>query len=171
MITEEISKERKEIDVLIDRGFIVKTPITSVLRIFGGKFRIWRVKFMPLGLMDLQTDLFLQLQADEEKIYTNDLVVRNNEIMNSVKDNAKLCAEIVAITILRKKWRIKLFRKLFSNYLYWRVNSKELYDFTLKIYKMNDYQNFMTSIILLKAKRTTRPIAEMNQATKADMIE
>ena len=168
---ENHTAERKEIDVLIEKGFLVKTRIKSIFK-FGRKFRTWRVKFIPLGLMDLQTDLAFEMQVDEEKMYSNNIAERNNEIINSVKFDAKLAAQYIANSILGSKWKIKLFKKIFANYLYWRINSKELLDFTLKLYKMNDYQNFMTSIILLKAKRTSLPISEESPtATKADMIE
>lgn len=167
---ERLEIERKEIDVLIEKGFLVKTPITSFLK-FGRNFRTWKVSRLPLGLMDLQTDLFFQLSVDEEKMYSQNPTDRNNEIINSVKLDGKISAEIISISILGSRWKIKLFRKIFANYLFWRINSKELLEFTLKIYKMNDYQNFMTSIILLKAKRTTLPIMESQKATEASMME
>lgn len=171
-MSEEILKERKEIDVLIEKGFIVKTKSISVLRFFK-KTRNWKVKRVPLGLMDLQSELFLKLQADEEKVYSESIIERNNETVNSVSRNAKISAEIIAISVLGTKLKISLFRKWLTNYFFWRVNSKDLYNFTISLYKMNDYQNFMTSIILLKAKRTSQAIAEptIQLTNKADMIE
>ena len=167
---ERLEIERKEIDVLIEKGFLVKTPITSIFK-FGKNFRTWRVSRLPLGLMDLQTDLFFQLSVDEQKMYSQNPNERNNEIINSVKSDGKIASEVVAISILGSRWKIKLFRKIFANYLFWRINSKELLEFTLKIYKMNDYQNFMTSIILMKAKRTSLPIKKNPEATRASMME
>lgn len=150
-------QERAEIDVLIEKGFEVKTKVTSWMRLFK-KERVWKVSRLPLGLMDVQTDLFFQLQISENKLYSESAEVRNDEIMNSVKNNARLCAEIVAVSILGNKTLIKLFRKKFANYLLWKLNSKELFEFTKDIFRMNDFQNFTTSIILLRAKRTTTPL-------------
>lgn len=161
-------QERAEIDILIEKGFEVVTPVRSIFRIFGKKTRSWRVKRLPLGLMDIQTDLFFQLQVNESRLYSDDPENRNNEIMNSVKDNAQLCAEIIAVSILGEKVKIKLFKKIFAKYLLWRINSKEMFEFTAKLFKMNDFQNFTTSIILLKAKRTTAPLQVVEEKTEAE---
>lgn len=167
-LKEQRDREREEIDLLIEKGFLIKTRITSIFK-FGRKYRTWKVSFLPLGLMDYQTDLFFKLDIDENKIYSGNAAVRNDEFINGVKANAKICAEILAISVLGSPLKIKLFRKILANYFLWRVNSKELIEFTLKLYKANDYQNFISSIVLLQAKRTTTPISE--EKTKAKTIE
>ncbi|WP_312900189.1 hypothetical protein [Chryseobacterium taichungense] len=148
---EKLVAEEKELKILNEVGFDVKT------RLFG-KERIWKVKKVPLAVMFRQSHLFFKLKTYQDQMQGEDVTVILNAQFNSVADNAKLCAEIIAVTILGNRWKIKLFKRILTEHLYENIDSKDLLEFTQNVLSLNDYQSFMTSTTLLSAVRVTNPM-------------
>lgn len=147
---QKLAAEQKELNILNNVGFEIKTKLF-------GKDIFWKVGKIPMGIMDYQSLLFFKLKSHQDQIQEDNFQEVLNLQYNSVADNAKICAEIIAITILGKPWKIKLFTWWLKRHLYWNIDSKELLDFTQKILNKNDYQSFTTSIVLLSATRVTNP--------------
>ncbi|CAD0220296.1 hypothetical protein [Chryseobacterium sp. JV274] len=148
---EKVIAEEKELKVLNSVGFAVKTS-------FWGKELIWNVNKIPLKVMFAQSYRFFKLKVFQEKQENDDFQEILNSQFNSVADNAKLCAEIIAITILGTKWNNWLFRKLLTEHLFNNINSRELLEFTQNVLSLNDYQSFTISTTLLSAVRVTNPM-------------
>ena len=148
---EKIIAEEKELKVLNEFAFDVKT------KIFGKKIT-WKVNKVPLAIMFRQSQLFFRLKTHQDRMQSNDISEILNAQFNSVADNAKLCAEIIAVTILGSRWKIRLFKKLLTEHLYENIDSKDLLEFTQNVLALNDYQSFMTSTTLLSAVRVTNPM-------------
>ncbi|WP_079242591.1 hypothetical protein [Chryseobacterium indologenes] len=147
---EKIIAEEKELKVANQIGFTVKTS-------FWGKEIAWKVKKIPLKVMFAQSYRFFKLKVSQEK-QENDFQEILNSQFNSVADNAKICAEIIAITILGTKWNNWLFRKLLTEHIFNNINSRELLEFTQNVLALNDYQSFTISTTLLSAVRVTNPM-------------
>ncbi|WP_284464902.1 hypothetical protein [Chryseobacterium sp.] len=148
---EKIIAEEKELKVLNNTGFAVKT-------IFWGKEMTWIVKKIPLRVMFAQSYRFFKLKVSQDKTENEDFQEILNSQFNSVIDNSKLCAEIIAITILGTKWNNWIFRKILTEHLFSNINSRELLEFTQNVLSMNDYQSFTISTTLLSAVRVTNPM-------------
>lgn len=148
---EKVIAEEKELKVLNSVGFTVKTKL-------WGKELIWKVNKIPLKVMFAQSYRFFKLKISQEKQENDDFQEILNSQFNSVADNAKLCAEIIAITILGTKWNNWLFRKLLTEHIFSNINSRELLEFTQNVLSMNDYQSFTISTTLLSAVRVTNPM-------------
>ena len=148
---EQIIAEEKELNVLNEIGFVIKTE-------FLGKKINWSVKKIPLRVMFAQSHLFFKLKINQEQLENDNIQEILNSQFNSVADNAKLCSEIIAITILGTKWNNWLFRKLLTEHIFSNINSKELLYFTQNVLSMNDYQSFTISTTLLSAVRVTNPM-------------
>lgn len=148
---KKVIAEEKELKILNQVGFSVNTT-------FWGKNIKWNIKKIPLKVMFAQSYRFFKLKVSQEKPENEDFQEILNSQFNSVADNAKLCAEIIAITILGAKWNNWLFRKLLTCHLFNNINSKELLEFTQNVLSMNDYQSFTISTTLLSAVRVTNPM-------------
>ncbi|WP_185246627.1 hypothetical protein [Chryseobacterium bernardetii] len=148
---ERIIAEEKELKTLNSIGFTVKTK-------FLGKEIVWKINKIPLKVMFAQSYRFFKLKINQEQSEDENFQKMLNSQFNSVADNAKLCAEIIAITILGTKWNNWFFRKLLTEHIFSNVNSRELLDFTQNVLAMNDYQSFTISTTLLSAVRVTNPM-------------
>lgn len=144
-------QEAAELDLLNKKnGVVVET------KLFGRK-KLWKAAFFPLGLMDMQSRLYHKLEIDY-KGTTSEIVGKN------VKHNAKICAEIIAITLLAKPWKIRLFKWWMKRHILWNVDSGKLWKFTNDLFIANAYKGFITSIELMSVNKVTAP-------TEANPIE
>lgn len=149
--------EGNELDLLNGKNGI------EIETVFFGKKKKWRATYFPLGLMDVQSELYHKLELDYEQKHLPSF------IGTSVKKNAKLCAEIIAVTMLGKRWKIFLFRKILKQHFLWQVDSQALLDFTNKLIQVSNYKGFITSIGSISVMRTTSP--ENETPAKAVQIE
>lgn len=141
-----IKLEQEEIDLLKERGFYIKTK-------FLGKEINWQTKKMSLSrLVDL-SDVYIKMQVDENAMYSNDIGDVIAEQFKSVKMNAKKAAEALAIAVSDGFF----IRKLVAWHFLRNINPKELKEYTEKLIKQSDYQNFTVSIILMNGNRITKP--------------
>ena len=138
--------EQNEINLLKGKGFEIKT------KLFGRK-RIWTTKKMSLKrLIDL-SDVYIKMQVDEDKLYSEKLADTISEQFISVKKNGKRMAQILAIATSSN-----FLMRWFLTYHFLRfINPSELREYVEKLLKQGDYQNFITSIVLTNGNRITKP--------------
>ena len=102
MDDEEIKKkvERQALNTLLSRGLYFEIPG----RLFF-KRHTWKVTIRQqlLGSLDYLTDLYLQIDIDEDKIKANP----EKEARRLAGQHAKLMARVVAIAFLNSKWKIR----------------------------------------------------------------
>lgn len=103
-------------------------------------------------LVDL-SDVYIKMQVDENAMYSNDIGDVIAEQFKSVKMNAKKAAEALAIAVSNGFFT----RKLVAWHFLRNINPKELKEYTEKLIKQSDYQNFTVSIILMNGNRITKP--------------
>lgn len=157
-------KELEEQELELRNGL---NGITITTKLFGFLIR-WKAHFFPIGLMDKQSLIFHKMTLDPA-IYT---AVDTKDIISlqhkTVVDNAKLCAEVMAITILGGRgWKYWLFKRWLTNHFYWNISSQQLLHFANELYRMNDYKGFITSMALMSVK--TSPKATAIEDSKATM--
>ncbi|WP_392436467.1 hypothetical protein ACF3N7_05385 [Cruoricaptor ignavus] len=148
--------ETKELELL--NG---KNGIQLETKLFGRK-KVWKATFFPLGLMDVQSELYHKMQVDYDGENISAVMAKN------VKRNAALCAEIIAVTVLARPWKIRLFRKILKRHFLWQVDSAKLLAFVNQLFAANNYRDFMNSIGLLSVNTVTRPA---ENAAEADPVE
>lgn len=138
--------EQDEIDLLKERGFSIKTK-------FFGKEIYWQTKKMSLSrLVDL-SDVYIKMQVDENAMYSDDIGDVIAEQFKSVKSNAKKAAEVLSIAVSDGFFK----RKLIAWHFMRNLSPEELKNYTQKLIKQSDYQNFTLSIILMNGNRITKP--------------
>ena len=138
------NKEQEEIDLLIGKGFQFETSF------FGRKLN-WNIGKITLGKMFQLSDVFIKIKVDEESVYSTDMSVQIPAQYQSVRDNAKLCAEAVAIAVESKLPRCFLKWHFFNS-----LDATETSKFALELLKFSNYQNFMTSTVLMNGNRPTK---------------
>lgn len=148
--------EQEEINLLKERGFTITTKIF-------GKVITWSTKKMSLSrLVDL-SDVYIKMQVNEASLYSDDIGDVISEQFRSVKLNAKRAAEALAIAVSDGFFRRKLIAWHFMN----NITPEELRNYTERLIKQSDYQNFTVSIILMNGNRITKPqMVEKEMVTK-----
>lgn len=138
------NKEQEEINLLTGNGFQFETSF------FGRKIN-WNIGKITLGKMFQLSDVFIKIKVDEETMYNTDLSIQIPAQYQSVRDNAKLCAEAVAIAVESKLPRWFLKWHFFNS-----LDATETSKFALELLKFSNYQNFMTSTVLMNGNRPTK---------------
>ncbi|WP_213279324.1 hypothetical protein [Chryseobacterium indologenes] len=141
---ENIELEKEELELLTGQGFSFET-------LLFGKKREWRIGRLSMGKMLKIAAISIKIKVDEEALSNSDLSVQLPAQYEAVRDNAELLAEAVAIAVESKlpKWLLKWH---FLNSL----NSEEIMKFSLELLKFSNYQNFMTSTVLMNGNRPTK---------------
>jgi len=141
---ENIELEKEELGLLTGQGFSFET-------LLFGKKREWRIGKLSMGKMLKIAAISIKIKVDEEALSNSDLSVQLPAQYEAVRDNAELLAEAVAIAVESKlpKWLLKWH---FLNSL----NSEEIMKFSLELLKFSNYQNFMTSTVLMNGNRPTK---------------
>ncbi|WP_061084577.1 hypothetical protein [Chryseobacterium indologenes] len=141
---ENIELEKEELELLVGEGYSFET------RFFGKSFT-WRIGKLSMGKMLSLSKLSIKIKVDEESLSNSDLSIQLPAQYEAVRDNAGLLAEAVAIAVESKipKWILKWH---FLNSL----NSEQIMNFSLELLKFSNYQNFMTSTVLMNGNRPTK---------------
>ncbi len=141
---ENIELEKEELELLVGQGYSFTTT-------FLGKEKTWHIGKLSMGKMLKISKISIKIKVDEESLSNADLSIQLPAQYEAVKDNAGLLAEAVAIAVESKlpKWFLKWH---FLNSL----DSKEIMDFSLELLKFSNYQNFMTSTVLMNGNRPTK---------------
>lgn len=136
--------ENEEIKLLTGEGYSFETK-------FFGKKRKWTIGKIPMGKMLKLSKIFIQIKVDEEAISSEDLSIQIPAQYEAVRNNAMLCAEVIAVAVESKlpKWFLK---RHFLNSL----NSQDVKDLAFELLKFSDYQNFMISMALMNGNRPTK---------------
>lgn len=162
-------QEKKEINILLNKGFnfnIQYKEKKSFWRsLFQGKTAEIKTKTLEfreptLAVLDLATDLFLNINAETDD--KNDL----KKTFKTVKENADKMAKIVAVFALGEDCfeysgnRYKIKEKQISelaNLIFLNLKPSELEHITMLMTALSNLPDFLTSIRLLGASRTTQP--------------
>lgn len=153
-------QESQELALLNGKnGFTVTTRLL-------GREKKWRAARFPLGLMDKQSALYHKLAIDPG--YYEGTTPVTEVVGKAVKANARLCAEIMAITVLGKRWKIFLFKRWLTRHFLWQVDSATLLDFSNKLFRANNYKDFMASITLMATSTVTRPTVTPTKAVEIE---
>lgn len=178
---ENIELEKEELELLVGEGYSFNT-------IWLGKEKTWHIGKITMGKMLKLAAISIKIKVDEDALSNSDLSVQLPAQYEAVRDNAELLAEAVAVAIpteyrevLPKKyphWLPKFITKhikketeaipveeLKEHFLN-SLDSKEIMDFSLELLKFSNYQNFMTSTVLMNGNRPTKAMPIENQVSK-----
>lgn len=145
--------ETQEMNLLMEKGVHFTVPKRSLLRFIGSPERTFEIKQPFLGTLDAMSRVSIDLAISEEAIDANPL----QESKRLSSQNARKCARIIAMAILNGYWRIKLFAPFLATYLFWRLTPEKLIQLTLMINRISNLGDFINSIRLMSASRTTAP--------------
>lgn len=151
---ENIELEKEELELLVGEGYSFET-------IFLGKKRTWNIGKLSMGKMLRISKISIKIKVDEDALSNSDLSIQLPAQYEAVRENASLLAEAVAVAVESKlpKWFLKWH---FLNSL----NSEEVMKFSLELLKFSNYQNFMTSTVLMNGNRPTKATPIENQVSK-----
>lgn len=168
---ENIELEKEELELLVGDGYSFET-------IFLGKKKTWHIGKITMGKMLKLAAISIKINVDEESLSNSDLSVQLPAQYEAVRDNAELLAEAVAVAVedeyrevLPKKYprwlpevitkHIKKEKELIpvdelKEHFLNSLNSEEIMKFSLELLKFSNYQNFMTSTVLMNGNRPTK---------------
>jgi hypothetical protein len=186
METEEVRKiespeearqiEETELNILLDKGISFDIELKQTVGIFHkktiSKTETFVIKKLTLGTMDRMSKYFLQINIDENNLSDNASII--SEAIRLIPKNAKNLSKIIALAVVgdnyysiekgifkkrrykRNKKRVRELSRLF----YETVSPSLLVNITNIIIGMCDMGNFLGSMRLMSASRTTAPRIE-----------
>ena len=141
-IDESLTKEQQEEEEsnqLIEKGFFFNV----------GK-RELHIKPLVFGTIAQANKYAVDLKIN---ILSDD----NASVFKEVNRNIDPLMKFIAVCVLAKQWKIKLFSGLLAKYLKWKLNPQTALKITLAILQMYDIANFITSIRLIGQTTITNP--------------
>lgn len=175
MNKDRIQVEKNELNTLLDKG----AKIEIERRVFEKKHWFGKVsekreklqftiKEPTLAVLDAMSELQIELQIDEEKIKTGDAMSVARRLTH---EHSKKMAKLLAIAVLGEEYYIakrsggrvlysfdnrKLgeLTALFLN----NVKPSQLIQYTMLISTVSNLGDFLNSIRLMSANRTTMPV-------------
>lgn len=115
--------------------------------------RKWVITEPPLGVLDLITEVFLEMKIDTKALAEDPM----SESKKIIHDNARLVPQVIAILVLSKRWKIRLFKRMLTRHFLWRLKPSQLTKLSVIVLKLMNTTDFISSIRLLSAVRTTVP--------------
>jgi hypothetical protein len=157
--------EQSELDLLLEKGMVFKVPKRSILRYFSKeKERLFTIKHLYAGTLDRLSNEAIKIDYNLESIKAQPIL----EGKRLAARHTRTVARIVAIAVLNGRWKIKLFTRPLLRYFCWRLTSKKLKELASIIVMMGNYEDFISSIILMSATRTTVPKVDVIEKKQAD---
>jgi len=151
----ELKKESRAVETLLSDGVKFEIKTKGLARIFK-RHHTFILQQAYLGTLLLLSKYYLKVGFDEKKLTDDPLGQSRLEITKS----AKTLAMIAAIGMLNSKWKIRLFARPLAKWLLWRLTPQSLYELSMTIVVLNNTGDFMNSIRLMSALRTTAPKEE-----------
>lgn len=162
MLEQEIAKNQ-----ILNHGISFDIPKRSLLKYipWGPKNdqgqRVRRFYFYKLyvSTMDVMAELKLQVKINITTLQKSENPIREkNQI---IKDNNKIMCKLIAVGMLNRGWKIKLFSGILAGYISERLLPENLLIICRKITDLEDAANFINSTVLIAGTpRTTKPKAE-----------
>lgn len=168
---KKLGAEIKQLDSLIHKGLAFTVEKKGLSKILSRKKeKEFILQEFTLGVLDLLSAEFIQLQIDDEKLNENPIAF-TNELINS---HSKRMARIIAIAVLGTscvvwenplKWAYNHVLILkYTRYFYKRIKPSKMIQIVQIIRELMNLGDFISSIRLMSGvARTTLP--------KADLIE
>ena len=164
---DALQAEKSELDILIDNGFDFTVERQSIFRYLSKKKeRKFIIRSPFLGTMDYLSAEYIKMTFDEEAIKEDWLKEGPRMIMADTRQHAR----VVAIAVLRNKWKIKLFLPFMASYFLWRIDSRKLQQLAYIIYQASNIPDFIgsTKLLFVKNRTTTPKLVETPQQEEKD---
>jgi hypothetical protein len=180
METKILEQEKAELNALINKGIIFEVTDTQFevqKKLFGlitkrvptKVQKQFRIQEMTLGTLDRLSSEWIEFAIDEERMQSNDGMQRARTL---IKEHSLRCAKIIAIAVLdadilipkygnngvvryvEDTARLEYLTALFAR----TIKPSKLYQLNVLINTMSNLGDFVNSIRLMCADRTTMPI-------------
>lgn len=135
-------QEQNEIDILLDKGMSFKV---------GNRTFIMQQPYY--GTLDYLADIFVKIEVDYEALNKDGV----SEGKRMAGRYTKLCAEAIAVSVLRTKWKIRLFRRSLTRYILWNVTPSVMHELARRLNASLNLGDFIHSTVLMSATRITMP--------------
>lgn len=163
-IIDPKTRELREAEELIERGVRFTVPKKSILKYFGSKERAFKIRSPYAGVLDRITEQALRIGFDDMALRQISEADEKNNTMETLKETKRITGEallplcrMIAYAVLDTRWAIDLFGEMLARYFFWRMDGRKIFQLSVIINQMCDYTNFMNSIRLMSAIRTTAP--------------
>lgn len=128
-------------------------PAPFLLRIFFVKNISLVLRQPKAGTLFYFSTEAIKANIDLSKLKDGSLMEAHNMIVNHTQPVCRM----IAYLFLRSKWRIRLFTRLFADYLLWALTPTRMAEITLLAVAFGRVEDFTTTIRLLLAMKLTMP--------------
>lgn len=176
---KNFERERRELGILIKDGYEFQIDVDEVeieKRLFGlmrkrkivKRKKTFRIEEPTLGTLDRMSAEWINLAIDESKMKSDSSL---NYAQSTVYKHNKRCAKIVAIAVIGSEYEIPVASKFGAirykqdlerlerlTELFMRtIKPSDLYNIIVMISVVSNIADFVNSIRLMSAERTTAP--------------
>lgn len=144
---EQKKQEQKEINLLLEKGFVINLNILGFEKSF-------RCRKLSMGVMLELSNVFIKMELDENALSSDNFQEQIAMQYQAVSKNAEKLAQVVAICIAKNPIKRYLVKRAVMN----QYTPKDILDFAQKLLKESDYSNFITSIALMNGNRPTKAV-------------
>ena len=148
-----MNQENEETKLLLGKGveFKVKTK-SFISKLLKKEERTFIINPLFNGtLLELSYE-FSKMEFSQEKLQENGLT----EVKRLMK-HSKVLSNIIAISVLNNRLKIRLFKGILSRYFLWRLTPSETESITTTIHYMMDLEGFTNSIRLNAIHKAMSP--------------
>lgn len=158
--------ERRAAETILERGVRVALPAPRFLRLLGKKEIGVTIKQPNMGTLLMVSELSLKEGFSFDGIDSGNLDAAHALISK----HTKTCIRIVAVIILGSKLKVRLFSRLLSRWMLWKVTPRRLFDMVLMTVTLSGVQDFTNSIRLIRSMTVTMPrnLSPQDQGSKKD---
>lgn len=150
---KEKNIEQLAAETILERGVRVGLPAPRFFRFFGKKEVGIIIKQPYLGTLLHVSRLCTKAGFDFEGIDEGKLDAAHQMMVDNVKDAAR----IIAFCVLNSRLKIWLFTWFLTDWLIWKLKPRKLAEISMLIITLGGYQDFTTSIRLLRMMKVTTP--------------
>lgn len=150
-MSEEV--EIKTVDTILDQGVRVPIPAPFLFRLVGKKTINVVVRRPVIGNMLRISKMYIKMGIGENEIEEGEW----RDWIKLFEKTAVPASRIVAVGMLRGKWRGWLFARPLAYWLRWKVNSREIAEMAAMLVSLSGVQDFMNTIKFLQGMKMTAP--------------
>ncbi len=151
--TEKLATEKSAHEVLLDKGVLIDVGWFT--------FNVKQPTLYGLLLISLN---YMKLAIDEQKLDDKSY----SGIYSQIPGNIKLVCRIIAIAILRRSWKIKVFGAILTRYLLHNLTPAQQLRYLRVTVLTNNYADFAHSIRLIQTLRMMKPKEDLIESLKED---
>lgn len=145
--------QQQSADTILERGVRFKIPAPFLLRLLGKKTVSLTIYRPRMGTLIYMSRISAGLTADLQRIADGSL----NEAYTLIDTHGELVAQWLAVAILNKRWKIRLFTRMLTRRIVWGLSAARLSELFVLVAMLSGVKDFTNIIRYLNTMNILTP--------------